>query len=63
MDKMLRKGSTIAFFITPALFLYSAIVFIPIIASIYLSFYDWDVLNPMKFIGLDNYSRMFSDDD
>ncbi|KRE45800.1 carbohydrate ABC transporter permease [Paenibacillus sp. Soil724D2] len=63
MDKMLRKGSTIAFFITPALFLYSAIVFIPIIASIYLSFFDWDVLNPMKFIGLDNYTRMFSDDD
>ncbi|MDQ0901618.1 carbohydrate ABC transporter permease [Paenibacillus sp. V4I7] len=63
MDKMLRKVSTIAFFITPALFLYSAIVFIPIIASIYLSFFDWDVLNPMKFIGLDNYTRMFSDDD
>lgn len=62
MDKMLRKGLTIAFFITPALFLYSAIVFIPIIASIYLSFFDWDVLNPMKFIGLDNYTRMFSDD-
>ncbi|NQX68992.1 sugar ABC transporter permease [Paenibacillus sp. HWE-109] len=63
MDKMLRRGSTIAFFISPALFLYSAIVFIPILASIYLSFYNWDVLNPMKFIGLDNYTRMFSDDD
>ncbi|MEC0232121.1 carbohydrate ABC transporter permease [Paenibacillus alba] len=63
MDKMLRRGSTIAFFISPALFLYSVIVFIPILASIYLSFYNWDVLNPMKFIGLDNYTRMFSDDD
>lgn len=63
MNKMLRKSSTIAFFISPALILYSAIVFIPIMASVYLSFFDWDVLNPMKFTGLDNYIRMFTDDE
>jgi raffinose/stachyose/melibiose transport system permease protein len=63
MDKMLRKGSILAFFITPALILYSAFVFIPIIASIYFSFFDWDILNPRKFAGLGNYIRMFTSDD
>jgi raffinose/stachyose/melibiose transport system permease protein len=63
MDKMLRKGSTIAFFITPALLLFSVIVFIPILVSVYFSFFDWDILSPRKFVGLGNYIRMVTDDD
>jgi raffinose/stachyose/melibiose transport system permease protein len=63
MDKMLRKGSTITFFIAPALILYSAIVFFPILASVYFSFFEWDILNPPKFTGIGNYIRMVSSDD
>jgi raffinose/stachyose/melibiose transport system permease protein len=62
MDKLLRKGTTIAFYISPALILYSAIAFIPIIVSIYFSLFDWDILNPMKFIGIDNFIRLFTKD-
>lgn len=62
MDKLLRKGTTIAFYISPALILYSAIAFIPIIVSIYFSLFDWDILNPMKFIGIDNFVRLFTKD-
>jgi raffinose/stachyose/melibiose transport system permease protein len=63
MDKMLRRGSTIAFFISPALILYSAIVFLPILASIYFSFFEWDILSPPEFTGFGNYIRMVTEDD
>jgi raffinose/stachyose/melibiose transport system permease protein len=63
MDKMLRKGSTVAFFISPALILYSAIVFLPILASVYFSFFEWDILSPPEFTGFGNYIRMVTDDD
>lgn len=62
MERMLRNKSAIIIFLLPALLLYTAIVFIPIVASIYFSFFKWDVINPMKFIGVDNYIRMFTRD-
>jgi len=34
----------------------------PLIASLYLSFTSYDVLNPPVWIGLDNYRRMFTDE-
>lgn len=63
MDRLLRKKSTIVLFILPALLMYTAIVFIPIVVSIYFSFYHWDVISPRKFAGLDNYIRMFTRDE
>jgi multiple sugar transport system permease protein len=33
----------------------------PMIYSIWLAFHKWDLLTPPKFIGLDNFTRMFSD--
>jgi len=59
----LRSRTSILFFMTPAFLLYTAIVFIPILASVYYSFFKWDVLSPPKFIGLDNFIRMFTKDD
>ncbi|WP_199613679.1 carbohydrate ABC transporter permease [Paenibacillus alkalitolerans] len=34
----------------------------PMISSLYLSFTYYDVLSPPKFIGFDNYKKMFTDD-
>ena len=34
----------------------------PILFSVVISFCDFDVLNPARFVGLDNYRRMFSQD-
>ncbi|WP_019636991.1 carbohydrate ABC transporter permease [Paenibacillus fonticola] len=62
MEKVLRSRTAILFFILPALLVYTAIVFIPIVSSIYFSFFKWDVVSPMKFIGIDNYIRMFTQD-
>ena len=62
MEKVLRNRISILFFILPALLIYTAIVFVPIVSSVYFSFFRWDVISPMKFIGLDNYTRMFTQD-
>ncbi|MFS2028689.1 MULTISPECIES: carbohydrate ABC transporter permease [unclassified Curtobacterium] len=35
--------------------------FIPILASLALSFTSWDVISSPKFVGLDNYVRLFTD--
>lgn len=34
---------------------------IPIIASFVLSFFQWDVISPPSFVGLDNYKRLSTD--
>ena len=34
----------------------------PIIAAFYYSFTDYDILNPPKWVGLDNYIKMFTFD-
>ncbi len=34
----------------------------PIIASLFMSFTNWDIVNPPEFVGLDNYQRMLQDD-
>jgi multiple sugar transport system permease protein len=31
----------------------------PILAAFFLSFCKWDILNPIQFVGLDNYNQMF----
>ena len=33
----------------------------PIVASFVLAFMKWDLVNPPRWIGLDNYLRMFND--
>lgn len=53
---------TIAVFILPALLLYIAIVFIPIVVSFYTGLLDWDGINTAKFVGFDNWHRMLFDD-
>lgn len=63
MDKLYRNKKTIFLFIAPALILYIIVLIVPIISSIYYSFFKWNILNPMKFIGFSNYIRMFTSDD
>lgn len=53
----------ILIFIGPALILYIAVMLFPILDSIYISFFKWDILGSMQFTGLKNYIRMFTTDD
>ncbi len=41
---------------------FAVYVIIPIFQSITLSFYQWDGLGPLTFIGLDNYRELADDD-
>ena len=48
-------------FILPALFGTLIFIVIPVICSFGLSFTKWDLLNPIRFVGLDNYKEIFSE--
>jgi len=61
-----RKAKTVerlwlAGFLAPALIGFVAFTVYPIVASLYLSFTDWDLLGPVTWLGLDNYVAMASD--
>lgn len=62
MQKWKRRQTltAYAFMAIPLLF---AVVFTyyPMIANFVLSFFEYDVLNPPKFVGLDNFKRALSD--
>lgn len=48
-------------FIFPALIGTIIFIIIPVICSLGLSFAKWDLLNPIQFVGLDNYKEIFSE--
>lgn len=48
-------------FLFPALLLYTCVVIVPVVWSLGYSFFQWKGIGAMKFIGLDNYARMFAD--
>lgn len=54
MNKMLSNKKTIAIFILPAILIFTLIIPVPLIMSVGLSFFDWDLLSKAKFVGI-NY--------
>ena len=50
-------------FLSPALLLFGVTVFYPMLRSLQYSFYKWPLGDaPKTFIGLDNYTKLLSDD-
>lgn len=62
MEFMRKNKKTILAFVLPALIIYTAIVMIPILFSVYYSFFRWNILDTIKFTGLNNYINLFSKD-
>ncbi|WP_130838298.1 carbohydrate ABC transporter permease [Lachnoclostridium sp. Marseille-P6806] len=60
--KVLRDKKAIAFFLLPGLIVYSIMVMIPIGVSVYYSMIDWDGIGPKKFVGINNFIKLFRDD-
>ena len=61
--RLLRKLTTIALFLLPALVLYLLLVVFPIFQAIRYSGYKWSGLGPLTdFVGLDNFKRALQDD-
>ena len=46
----------------PAMVVFTIFVIIPIFQSVALSFYDWDGINPKKWVGFGNYVELFGDE-
>ncbi|MDB5053359.1 MAG: Sugar transporter permease [Bacilli bacterium] len=63
MEKFLSRKSYILIFLLPALLVYVFTVLLPIVWSSVYSFYSWNGISPMKFIGLKNYVNLFTQDD
>lgn len=61
MKKVLGNKGAVAWFVLPALILYTAIVFVPIIWSFYYSLYSGSPGLKWKFCGLSNYALLFRD--
>lgn len=49
-------------FILPALVGTFVFIIIPVFFSFGLSFMDWDLINKARFVGFDNYAKIFSDE-
>ncbi|GIO10547.1 sugar ABC transporter permease [Cohnella xylanilytica] len=60
--KLTRHQSRTAYlFITPTMLLFLVFTVVPVAMAFYLSFTNYDVLSRMKWVGLDNYGRLYGD--
>jgi raffinose/stachyose/melibiose transport system permease protein len=57
-----RSRLSVLIFLVPPLLLYGVAVAFPILQSLFLSFFSWDGISDMRFVGVDNYVRMFAGD-
>ena len=65
--RMQRLRGEAKLWVTPALLLalplslFLLLIIVPIIQSIWISFYDWDGTGPARWIGFANYAELFAD--
>ncbi|RKP51688.1 sugar ABC transporter permease [Cohnella endophytica] len=57
-----REGRWFYFFISPWLIGFIAFALIPVLASLYYSFTEYDIIHTPEFIGFGNYNELFHDD-
>ena len=72
-DKTLKKNRRLSMrqkynlygyaFMSVFFLLFFVFTIIPVFQAIYQSFTQYDMINPAKFVGLNNYKLLFMDDD
>ena len=62
IKRFIRKNWIGYMFLLPFVVLFSIFVVVPVIYAIFLSFTDYNMLQPAKFVGLNNYKLLFLDD-
>lgn len=64
MEKIRRNKKIICIFLVPALLIYLCFEVLPVFMSIYFSFNEWSGIQsvPLKFVGFDNFARLFSNE-
>ena len=48
-------------FIAPGFIIYTIFAIIPLFCAMYYSFFEWSGIGPMKFVGLNNFTTLFTD--
>ena len=63
MNGLDKKRSVIGYiFLVPSLVMFALFMFYPLFYTIYLSFFDWNMVKPVKeFVGLENYISVLGD--
>ncbi len=61
MNTILRDKKAVCFFVLPALLIYLVILVYPMITSVVYTFFEGTPNVNMKFVGLTNYKKLFSD--
>ena len=64
-QKAFKVGRTVRpyLMIAPAMIIFALFVVIPIIYMVYVSFFDWDMIGEMEFVGFANYIKMWNSSD
>ncbi|WP_282171501.1 carbohydrate ABC transporter permease [Cytobacillus firmus] len=62
MNKVLSSKKIIALYVTPALFLVLALIYMPIVQTGYYGLMKWNGIGEMDFIGLKNYKVLMKDE-
>ena len=47
--------------VSPYILYFAVFVLFPVGFSLFLTFHEWNIIGPMKFIGLANYEKLFQD--
>ena len=63
LGRKIYKSRASYVLMAPFLILFLVFVVIPILSSVFLSFTSFNMLQIPKFVGFDNYIRMFLEDD
>lgn len=58
-----RSRKSVLVFLIPPLLLYGVAVLFPILQSLFLSFFSWDGISSLRFVGTTNYTHMLFGDD
>src|ERR671926_1315985 len=60
LNKVVRRETIIGWlFVLPALLMYAVFVFLPLLLTIVYSFYRWNGVGPMTWVGWKNYVTVF----
>lgn len=63
LSRSQRETMAAVLFLAPDFVGLAVFVLLPIAFAIFISFFDWNLISPMKFVGLANYQRLLGDTD
>ncbi len=56
-----KKSISPYFFVSPYLIHLILFIVFPVVFSVILTFFKWNIISPMKYVGFDNFIRLFQD--